>query len=280
MRVYISADIEGCTGLVSWSQCGRPNGSHYDFAFARRMMTHDVNAAIRAARDLGATVVVKDSHGNSKNLLIDELEAGTELVSGHGTGSDGMMMGLGDEKFDAALLIGYHARAGAKGGIMEHTITGGIHRLKINGVEHGEMGLSMGVAALYGVPVVAVSSDTAGCDEFTAYKTGGVAAETKTGYGRYMGRLWHPTDTADVIYQAVQVGLKNRQKVRPLAFEGRLKVEIEFNRQEEANTVAKLQGFTQTDGYTVVTERANYREAHTAIWNAVGMSGIGRESGD
>jgi D-amino peptidase len=280
MRVYLSADIEGCTGLVSWSQCGRPNSSYYDFAFARRMMTHDVNAAIRAVKAMGGSVVVKDSHGNSKNLLIDELEPETELISGHGAGADGMMMGIGDEPFDAALLIGYHARAGAKGAIMEHTITGGIHRLRINGVEHGEIGLAMGVAALYSVPVVAISSDAAGCDEFTAYKTGGAAAETKVGYGRYMGKLWHPKDTSEVIFQAVQAGLKNRSKVKLFPIDGPHVVEIEFNRQEEANTVAKLQGFTQVDGYTVRAERRNFREAHTAIWNAVAMSGAGADSGN
>src|SRR5687768_14334167 len=97
MKVYISADIEGITGLVSWSQCSRPDGSSYDYQFARRMMTHDVNAAVRGARAAGATeVVIKDSHGNSKNLLIDGLEPGVQLVSGHGSGTDGMMEGIDD----------------------------------------------------------------------------------------------------------------------------------------------------------------------------------------
>src|SRR5277367_1350336 len=108
MRVYISADIEGITGLVSWSQCSRPDGNSYDYPFARRMMTHDVNAAVRGARKGGATdIVIKDSHGNSKNLLIDELESGVHLVSGHGCGIDGMMEGI-DAAFDAAMLVGYH----------------------------------------------------------------------------------------------------------------------------------------------------------------------------
>src|ERR1700733_200141 len=103
------------------------------------MMSHDVNAAIRGARAAGATqIVVKDSHGNSKNLLIDDLEPGIELVSGHGSGNDGMMMGI-DDTFDAAMLIGYHAMAGTLGGIMEHTITGGVHRLWVNGILTGEM---------------------------------------------------------------------------------------------------------------------------------------------
>src|ERR1700720_3709476 len=93
VRVYISADIEGITGLVSWAQCSQPSGNVYDFGFARRMMTHDVNAAIRGARAAGASeVVVKDSHGVMKNLLVEDLEPGTRLVSGNGFGmTDGMM---------------------------------------------------------------------------------------------------------------------------------------------------------------------------------------------
>src|SRR5687768_10694745 len=150
MKVYISADIEGITGLVSWSQCSRPDGSSYDFPFARRMMSHDVNAAIRGARRAGATeVVVKDSHGNSKNLLIEDLEPDVKLISGHGSGIDGMMQGI-DESFDAAMLVGYHAMACTTAGIMEHTITGGVHRMKVNGELCGEIGLSAAVAGRYG----------------------------------------------------------------------------------------------------------------------------------
>jgi D-amino peptidase len=92
MQVFISADIEGVTGIVSWSQAEGPGASSFDWAFARRMYTHDVNAAIRGAKAAGAKrVVVKDSHGLCKNLLIDELEPGTELISGFGATPHGMM---------------------------------------------------------------------------------------------------------------------------------------------------------------------------------------------
>jgi len=168
VKVYISADIEGITGLVSWHQCGTASGDHYDWPFARRMMTHDVNAAIRGARSGGAKeIVVKDSHNNGKNLLLDQLEPGAQLVSGVGSGIDGMMEGL-DATFDCALLIGYHAMAGTAGGIMEHTYTGGVHRFWINGMPSGEIAMSAAVAGRYGVPVVAVSSDRAACDEAEA----------------------------------------------------------------------------------------------------------------
>ena len=55
MRVYISGDIEGITGIVSWSQAEGPTNEAYDFAFARQMYTHDLNAAIRGARAAGAS---------------------------------------------------------------------------------------------------------------------------------------------------------------------------------------------------------------------------------
>lgn len=280
MRVYISADIEGITGLVSWSQCSRPDGNSYDFAFARRMMTHDVNAAIRGARAAGATeIVVKDSHGNSKNLLVDGLESGVRLISGHGAGTDGMMQGI-DGRFDCAMLVGYHARAGTAGGVMEHTITGGVHRLWVNGVECGEIGLSAGVAGRMGVPLVMISSDAAGCDEAAALIPGIQTAVTKQGIGRYMSDLKHPDDTAPLIEAAAREGVRRRAEIAPQVWDEPTTVRVEFNRSEEADMGAKLITCpTRVDGYTLEGTYPSYLEAHQMVWNLMAMSfqGIGSQ---
>ncbi len=271
MKVYISVDIEGITGLVSWSQCSRPDGKSFDYAFARRMMTHDLNAAIRGARAAGATeIVIKDSHGNSKNLLIDELEPGVELVSGHGSGTDGMMEGV-DDSFDASILVGYHAMAGTTAGIMEHTISGGVHRLFVNGVETGEMGLSAGVSGRYGVPLVFASSDQAGCDEISRLIPGIETVVTKTGYGRYMGKLRHPSETGPAIEAGVQKALASIP-TKPLLWEEPCSFSIEFNRSEEADMCAKLPRVTRVNGFTLAGTFPTYQEAHQVIWNLLGMS--------
>ncbi len=273
MKVYISADIEGITGLVSWSQCSRPDGNSFDYLFARRMMTHDVNAAIRGARTAGATeIVVKDSHGNSKNLLIDGLEPGVQLISGHGSGTDGMMEGI-DGTFDAAMLVGYHGMAGALGGIMEHTITGGVHRLKVNGDLCGEIGLSAGVAGRYGVPLVMISSDDVGCSEAAALVPGIATASTKAGCGRYMGRLLHPSVTGPLIEQAAQAGL--RARVQPHVWEEPTSFSVEFNRAEEADMCAKHAAVRRVDAYTVEGQFQTYQEAHQVVWNLMALSAIG-----
>jgi D-amino peptidase len=272
VKVYISADIEGITGLVSWSQCGRPDGQHWDFPFARRMMTHDVNAAIRGAKAGGATeIVIKDSHGNSKNLLIDELEPGVSLVSGHGSGIDGMMMGI-DETFDAAMLVGYHAMAGTTAGVMEHTITGGVHRLKINGIPSGEIALSVGVAGRYGVPFVFISSDEAGCREATERwpEIGSVAV--KKGLGRYMAECLSPDQTGPMIEEGVQRALANHKEIRPWLPNEPTTISVEFNRSEEADMCEKLFFAKRVDAYTLEVTFDSYLLAHQACWNLMSMS--------
>ncbi len=280
MDVYISADIEGITGLVSWSQCSRPDGKSYDYAFARRMMTHDVNAAIRGARRAGAErIVLKDSHGNSKNLLIEDLEPGVELVSGHGSHTDGMMVGV-DASFGCAMLVGYHAMAGALGGIMEHTITGGVHRLWVNGEETGEMGLSAGVAGRYGVPLVMVSSDAAGCTEATRSIDGVETATVKEGYGRYMGRLLHPSETAPLIEGTAERAVRRAGEIAPKRFAEPTTIRVEFNRVEEADMGAKLVSKPRRiDGYTLEGTYVAYEDAHRFAWNLMAMSfeGLGAQ---
>lgn len=274
MNVYISADIEGITGIVSWSQCSRPDGKSFDYAFARRMMTHDVNAAIRGARAGGATrVVVKDSHGNSKNLLVDELEPGTELITGHGSGTDGMMMGI-DATFDAALLVGYHGMAGALQGVMEHTITGGVHRLWVNGELTGEMGLSAGVAGHLGIPLVFVSSDDAGCKEATALVPGVVTSSVKSGFGRYMAQMKHPSDTGPAIESAAKVAVKTIP-TKPHVFAEPTTIRVEFNRAEEADHGMRVAAIQRVDGYTLEGQFTHYVEAHRAIWNLMALSANG-----
>lgn len=270
MRVFVSVDIEGITGLVSWSQCSRPDGNSYDYAFARRMMTHDVNSAIRGARAVGASeIVVKDSHGNSKNLLVADLDGPVTLISGQGAGSDGMMQGIGDG-FDAAVLIGYHAMAGTLTGVMEHTITGGIHHLRIQGERMGEIGLAAAAAGQYGVPLVAISSDMAGCAEASALIPGIATFATKTGRGRYMADCLHPVTTSLGIEDAVRRGLLNPPA--PYALTGPVELSIEFNRAEEADMAARLRTFDRLDGYTVGKQFASFADAHQAVWEAVQMS--------
>lgn len=54
LKVYISADMEGVAGVVDRAQLG-PSG--FEYGQFRKFMTAEVNAAIEAARDAGATEI-------------------------------------------------------------------------------------------------------------------------------------------------------------------------------------------------------------------------------
>ena len=161
MRIYISADMEGITGVVDAGDV-QPGGSDYERG--RVMMTEDVNAAVRGAVAAGATeILVNDAHGPMRNILPDQLHAAARLVRGRPKPM-GMLEGL-DSTFDAALCVGYHARAGTLG-VLSHSFMGHeIEDMWLDDRPAGEIGLTHAAAAALGVPVVVLTGDDAACAE-------------------------------------------------------------------------------------------------------------------
>lgn len=278
MKVYISADIEGISGLVAWSQCGRPRSEYFDYRWARERMTADVNAAIRGAKRAGATeVVVKDSHGNSKNLLVDQLEPGTRLISGHGAQTGGMMNGV-DRSFSCAFLVGYHAMAGTESAVMEHTVTGNVHRMWINGMPAGEIALSSAVAGCFDVPVTLVTSDRAGCREATALLPGVQTAEVKVALGRYSADCLHPADSEALIEARAQAAVEAASSLDPWLPETPTTIRIEFNRTEEADQAARCPGARRLDAYTLEVTGDTWSAVHQSAWALMLFGGMGSDN--
>jgi D-amino peptidase len=154
-KVYISADMEGISGIVGDDQLSA-GGAEY--GRSRKLMAEDVNAAIRGALAAGATeIVVNDAHGSQRNLLPEDLDPSARLIS-HSFKRHGMMEGL-DETFAAVIFIGYHAKADTPGGLFAHTGSGVVRDLQIDGRSVGEGGMNTMLAQWYGVPVVLVTGD-------------------------------------------------------------------------------------------------------------------------
>ena len=71
MKVYISTDIEGVSGIVAWEQV---LGSTPEYAYGRGLLMDEVNAAIDGASEAGAlSFVVNDSHAQMHNILPQNL---------------------------------------------------------------------------------------------------------------------------------------------------------------------------------------------------------------
>lgn len=155
MKILISADIEGVAGVFNLEQT-RPGNGEYERA--RRWMTEEVNAAIRGAFKGGASeVLVNDSHGSFRNLLVDLLDARARVVLGKPRYL-GMMSGL-EQGCQGVMLLGYHSRAQGRG-ILAHTINSfAFARVEINGAPVGEAALYGALATELGTPVVLGSGD-------------------------------------------------------------------------------------------------------------------------
>ena len=158
VKVFISVDMEGLAGVVNGADVrpGEPDYAHF-----RKIMAGEANAAIEGAFKAGATeVIVRDSHGDKRNLLPADVDPRARLLRGQGIGPKNMMEGI-DGTFAAVVFIGYHAKAGTADAILEHTSTGNVIDFSINGVSLPEAGYNAMVAGHFNVPVVFVAGDRA-----------------------------------------------------------------------------------------------------------------------
>src|SRR5947199_5495773 len=138
MKAFISIDMEGICGVVREIETHPTKGGEA-YQQSRRLMTQEGNAAIEGCLKAGATeVLMADSHWNFDNLIPEELHEAATLLRGTPRGF-AMMQDL-DGSYDAALFIGYHARAGTPRAILDHTYSGTIAGVRVNGTEEGENG--------------------------------------------------------------------------------------------------------------------------------------------
>jgi len=195
MKILISVDIEGVTGVVHPEQT-RPGNAEYERA--RRQMTAEANAAVAGALGGGATaIVVNDSHGDFRNLLPDEVDRRAQLIVGKPR-ELGMMAGV-DDGCAAVFMVGWHARAQAAG-VLAHTINGfAFARVWVNGAETGEAGLYGAVAAEYGAPVALCTGDDRFVAEAQALFPHAVGVVVKKALGQRAASGLAPAAACDAI---------------------------------------------------------------------------------
>ena len=165
IKIYISADMEGVVGVVTNEQLG-PQG--FEYQRFREFMTQEVNAAIEAAVEAGATeIVVSDSHGNGQNLLIEKLPKNILLVRSWPRPLM-MMQGI-DETFGGAIFIGYHSGTTNPQGVRAHTISSArLADVRLNNISMPEAGINAAIAGHFNVPVIMVSGDDVAVKETAA----------------------------------------------------------------------------------------------------------------
>lgn len=273
LRVYISVDMEGITGVVAWEQTMSGNP---DYETARKWMAADVNAAIEGALKAGAAeIVVNDAHGDQRNLIPDDLNPKAVLISG-APKPLGMMEGISGD-FDACIFIGYHAMAGTEQGVLDHTQSGsGVYAVKVNGLELPELGLNAAVAGVYGVPVVFVSGDVAVCKQAKAVLGNDVlTAPVKDGAGRYAARLVPAVDARRAIRDRVAEALKKVKQFKPYRVPAPFRFELDFANSGQADLAVLIPQVKRESGRNVSFPADDFIQGFKLLRGLIALGSLG-----
>lgn len=223
MNVYIQTDIEGIAGWTSFEDFGNESYVNYQHILRmRRLLTGEVNAAVRAANACGAQrVLVNDSHGTGYNILFEDLEENCEINHGRGNSYPTWLPGL-DDGFDVMLLVGMHAMGGELDGVCPHS------KWEVNGGELylSEASMAMALAGDLGIATVFVSGDNVITQEAKQKKPEIETAVVKHAYGPFCCRSLQPGRAQKLIFERVSKGLTRREEITPFRLDGPLTLNL------------------------------------------------------
>lgn len=250
MKILIAVDMEGITGVTTWDQV---TPGHAEYVRFRRLMTQDVNAAIRGASDAGADeIIVADGHWNGSNIMIEELDPRARLNTGSPSPFS-MMQGI-DESVDGVMFVGYHARNGSANAILDHTWSSRtVANVWLNDILTGEYGLNGAVAGHFGVPVIMATGDQTACSQIVELLGDLETAVVKQATGRFSAECLAPTVTHEMIALSASRAVERLLEgdvPDPFVLDTPVRVTVEFFTSDMADRASKVP-FTGRDGTRV-----------------------------
>ena len=273
MKILIAVDMEGITGVTAWDQV---DPHHPEYIRFRKLMTEDVNAAVRGAMNAGATeVIVADGHHHGSNILLEDLDRRARLNSGSPSPFS-MMQGI-DESVDAVFFVGYHARNGSQNAILDHTWSSRtVANVWLNDLLTGEYGLNAALAGHFGVPVIMASGDQTACQQMSELLGDIETAIVKQAVGRFAAECLPPQVTQELIYTAAHRAverLTTDEVPEPFVMDTPIRVTVEFFSSDMADRAATIP-FTEREGthvsFTAPEMTAAYRAFRSMVALAMG----------
>lgn len=274
MKIFISADMEGVTGVVHRDQL-MPEGKTYERA--RKLMTADVNAVITGTlrEEPAAEFVVCDGHGVMRNLILEDLHEAAQLVIGPASPANKpLCQSQGcDETCDVAFFTGYHTRAGTENGLLSHTWVGSaITNIRINGEIVGETALNAAVVGHWDIPVALVSGGhELEAEARATIPEGFVFVGTKQTYGFTAALCLPPAKTHKLLNEGAAEAMRRVKEGKLKAYKPKLPVTIsvEFHRREMAAKAAEVAGIEREDERTIAAKADTTKQAAELAWKAV-----------
>lgn len=256
MKIYISADIEGITGVTNWDETDLHKE---DSKIPREQMTAEVVAACEGAIQAGANEIwVKDAHNAARNIIASKLPQTARLIRGW-SGHPFMMLQELDDTFQAVLLVGYHSRAGAGTNPLAHTMSGKVTHLLLNDHYASEFLIHAYAAASLHIPVVFVSGDRGLCDEVALLNPHIRTVAVKEGIGASTVNI-HPDLATARIREATAEALRHDITLCQIPVPGHFSIQLRYREHAQAYSGGFFPGARQIDPFTVQFDTDSYFE--------------------
>jgi len=248
MKVFLLVDMEGISGVVSFNEQAKPDGSMYQEA--RKYLLSDVNAAVQGALKGGAKeVVIFDMHFYGLNLKLDELPQETRLIMGKPRKIYPALKL--DETFKGMIMIGYHAMAETKGGLITHTYDYSMKKLYLNGILMGEIGMEAAIAGCYKVPLIMISGDSKAIEEGEALFGNFENAVVKYAINEHSALCLPTSLTRNIIKEKAKRAVEEIGKFKPYTITSPYTIRVEFFDACEAEKASKIPQVKRINNVTV-----------------------------
>lgn len=267
VRIYISADMEGVTG-VTGPEDVIPGRSQY--GRFRRLLTADVNAAIEGAADGGATeFLVNEAHDGMRNILIEELDERAEIIIGN---RKPLSMMEGFHEADVVFFVGYHARAGVEG-VLSHTFSGPtqVAEVWLNGEPCSEGRMNAALAGTRGTPVGLVTGDDRTCAEAEQLYPGARTAQVKTAIDRYTARCRVPKTAQRLVHEAAESAVRGVGDLEPYRPEPPYTFAVDFAAANLAASTLRFPQVERIDDRRVSWTHDDYETAYRMFLGVMGL---------
>jgi D-amino peptidase len=254
LKIFISSDIEGTTGITVWNECEKGKPDYEEF---QKQMTAEVVAACKGVIEGGANeIIIKDAHDTGRNIIASKLPESVKLIrewSGH---PFQMVQGL-DDSFDAVIFTGYHSRAGSDTNPLAHTFSGSPMFIKINGRLTSEFLINSYAAAYVGVPVVMVTGDKGICEEAKEVNPGILTVPVSEGEGTSNISI-HPNLAVKTIKETAKKAISGDLSKCKIELPDRFEVEILYKDNKLAYQTSFYPGARLEGTHTIKFECEDY----------------------
>ena len=256
MKLFLSADMEGTTGITTWDETETGKRLYEHFA---RHMSSEVAAACEGAIAGGAeSIVVKDAHDSACNIYPNMLPEQACILRSWARHPYSMMAGL-DDSFDGVMFTGYHSAASMPTNPLSHTMNTKNNWVKINGIICPELFINSLTAAYVGKPIYLVTGDKGLCEWMKGMNPNIPTVAVSEGMGAASLSI-HPALAVKKIREAAEKAMALDPKDLMFPMPEHFRVEINFRRHMDALNGSNYPGCVQIDSTTVAFESDDYMD--------------------